>query len=358
MLRRKLMLAPALLAACAAAVAGCGAKEKAVVQIHYELQPDKGLPLGMKGLAVAQVTAETGSGGEAIDEVKWQEIVGEMMHRRLTVANEKHGLGLTIADRASTKDVMTEKDLALAGISEGAETAARTKLVDVQGLIRGRVIIKVEKHVGRGRTIKAMDMFGYGGYGGRGGRIDTEETTSISRTVTVQPSFHLVDASTGKDWYTWTPDAPFQQSDEEKPSMLFGSGKTEADLDPRDHIVARCIEEAVFEFTSHLIPIDYDFAIEVESSGNEDCAEGVKLLRAEEYDTALEAFQRALAEDDEDHKAVFCAGVACEALGRFDDALSFYKQACMGSNRAQYVEARDRVKQLKDRVRTSGGEQE
>jgi len=343
-------LSLALAAACVS-LCGCNGKEKAIVHLRYELQPDRGFPPGVTGLAVAQLEAKSDS-EEALDEAKWQEIVGEMMHRRLTIANEKYGLGLTIADRASTKEVMTEKDLALSGLAEGGDVAARTKLVGVQALIRGRVIIKVEKHIGRGRTIKALDVSGYGGHGwgGGGGGIDTEETTSVSRTVTVHPSFRLVDANTGKDWFTWTPERPFQQSDQEKPSFFFGSGKTEADLDPRDRIIAQCVEEAVAEFTSHLIPVEIDCTVEVRSSGNKACAMGVKYLRAEDYETALASFKQALADQPDDDRAAFCAGVACEKMGQWDDALQYYNQALVSKDEPEYKDARDRVKKFKDRV--------
>ena len=148
---------------------GCGGpKEKATVGIKYAMHPDKGLPPGMKSLAVMQLEAKSeGTAGSEFDEAKWQEIVAEMMHRRITVANEKFGTGLTVADRASTKEVMKEKDLAFSGMAEGAELAEASKLLGVQGLIRGRVIVKIDKQEGKGRTLKAASVMAWARGGGR-----------------------------------------------------------------------------------------------------------------------------------------------------------------------------------------------
>ena len=116
-LRRVSMVASLVLVIALAT--GCGPKEEAVVVIQYHLQPDRGLPPGMNSLGVMQLEATgEGSGGSELDEAKWQEIVGEMMHQRLDHAANKYDVGVTVADRASTKDLMKEKDLALAGISE------------------------------------------------------------------------------------------------------------------------------------------------------------------------------------------------------------------------------------------------
>jgi hypothetical protein len=329
---------------------GCGApKEKATVAVRYSLKPDKGLPPGMNSLAIMQLEASSqGTAGSEFDEAKWQEIVAEMMHRRLTVANEKHGMGLTVADRASTKEVMKEKDLALSGMAEGAEVAEASKLLQVQGLIRGRVIVKIDRQAGKGRTLKAASVLAWAR--GGGGSVDTEETSSVRRTITVAPSFRLVDAGTGKDWFTWAPAKPFMQTEGKKPGFFFGSGKTEADLDPRDQIIAQCVEDAIVEFLSHLIPMDYDFKLEIESSGNEACAMGVKLVRGEDYEGALSQFEAALTENPEDHRAAYCAGVVCEATGKYDEALRYYRTACVIKEKGEYSAARDRVTKLKDRA--------
>lgn len=333
-----------------ALLAGCEKPETAVVTIKYEIQPDRGLPPGMHGLAVDQVTAESGSGNEAIDEAKWQEMVGEMMHNRLNEAKNERGLDIVIADRASTKSVMAEKDLAMSGMAEGAEVAERTQLVGVDGLIRGRVIIKVDAHSGSERTVEGGNVLSYATRGWIGGGSSSSEKSSIARTITVQPSFRLLDANTGQDWYTWTPAEPIIVTEGDKPGFFFGSGKTEADLTPRDRIIAGCVQNAIVEFTSHLIPTTFAVEVPVISSTNKSCIQGVKYLRADDTETALQMFKQALADNPEDARAAFCAGVASEKLGQYEAAIKYYNQALMSQNDSQYKDSRDRVKQFKDHV--------
>ena len=74
-------------------------------------------------------------------------------------------------------------------------------------------------------------------------------------------------------------------------------------------------------------------------------------LRAEGYEDAVALFKAALSDKGNDHRAAFGAGVACEAAGRYDEALSFYRRACAGRDDPAYREARDRMKTYGHRVR-------
>ena len=99
------------------------------------------------------------------------------------------------------------------------------------------------------------------------------------------------------------------------------------------------------------MPCRIDVEADVVSSGNENCVDGVRNLRAENFDMALNAFQTAMAENPNDHQAAFGAGVACEAMGNYTKSLKFYKQACGGANNPFYIEARNRLKTYGHRVR-------
>ncbi|MCH7870560.1 MAG: tetratricopeptide repeat protein [Planctomycetes bacterium] len=69
------------------------------------------------------------------------------------------------------------------------------------------------------------------------------------------------------------------------------------------------------------------------------------------YREALAAFRQALADNRNDHQAAFAAGVACEVLGRYDDALRYYRQACSARNSRRYLAARDRMNRYGSRIR-------
>jgi len=82
----------------------------------------------------------------------------------------------------------------------------------------------------------------------------------------------------------------------------------------------------------------------------------VRLLRADDHDGALEQFKAALAENPEDHRSAFCAGVTCELKKDWESALKYYRQAAAMPNvdekeMAMYVAANQRVAEQKDRIR-------
>jgi tetratricopeptide (TPR) repeat protein len=336
-------LIPLMLAVVPVILTGCEKKQEATVLIRYELVPKEGLPPGMKALAVLPMEAQ----GE--DEAKWQEMATEMMHSRIVNANQKFNLGLQVADRKNVASLVKEKEAMRAGLVEMKQAQEAAKLINVQGLVMGRCVIKVEVHEGQKRTVSGLGAFASAWSGG--GHVETEESKSISRNVTVQVTFRLLDAANGKDWYTYSPEKPLMVSDKKKPGPIFGSSQTEADLSPRDQLVGMCVEEAVIEFLSHMIPCSYEFKIDIESSTNKDCVTGVKLVRGEDFDGAITAFKSALAENAEDDRAAFNMGVVYEKMGRLDEALDAYRKALVIKNEPEYTEARDRVAKFKDRVK-------
>jgi tetratricopeptide (TPR) repeat protein len=65
----------------------------------------------------------------------------------------------------------------------------------------------------------------------------------------------------------------------------------------------------------------------VQSSGNGSCQQGVRELRNQQWDKALTAFQQALLDNPDDHHAHFGMGLACEELGKLDQALEHFQAA-------------------------------
>ncbi|MHC4235254.1 MAG: tetratricopeptide repeat protein, partial [Planctomycetota bacterium] len=257
------------------------------------------------------------------------------------------------ADRKHTSSVMKESDLAAAGMVASAKPGAVAKLLEVQALILTEIKVKVEKHKGKGRTVDFLSLGGggwsRGGYGH--GTVDSSEVDKESRHITVQTDFKLVDAGTEENLATHSP-RPYRQTDKMKVSPFFGSAKTEADMTPRDEIIGEAVELGARQFLSKLVPCPVTYLVEVESSSQENCVEGVKLLRAEMYEEAVSQFKMALAEEPSDHHAAYAAGLACEATGRYDEALTYYKQACYGKNEPEYIDARKRLSENIEHIRT------
>lgn len=324
---------------------GCASRETAVVSFSYVVEKEKGLPPGMKTIAIMPAKV-----GETTDP-KWSELSTTVLASLINESRGKFGTDVTVTERRDTKPVFDEADLAAAGMAS-KKGGKPGELIGADGYVLSNINVKVEKHVGKQRTLSGLDIAGFGGHRSGGGRVnaETEEVETVTRNMTVQTEFKLVDATNGRVWEHFSPKT-FRATDRTKASPIFGSSQTEAALTPQDQIVGSLVERGAREFVSQLMPCRIDVETEVTSSGNANCAEGVRQLRAEQYLEALTAFKAALAENPNDHQAAYGAGVASEAMGRHDAALTYYKQACAGQDNRIYAEARDRVKAYGGRVR-------
>jgi hypothetical protein len=277
------------------------------------------LPRGLDTVAVLD--------SETTDEAekKWSQMSANMISGLLDQSVRKGKLKLTVADRKNMKKVMAEKDMALAGMVEGARAAQAAKVLGVQGLICSTIKVKTEKHKGKGRTITAANVYAWAR--GGGGGMDTEEVEKVTRNITVQCQFQLLDAANGKvliDHVSPT----LRKMDKTKTSPFFGASQTEAELTPRDQIVGELVEKEVRRFLGQFVPIQIEETIEVRSSKDNACQAGARFLAAGEYDEAISMYQEAIAaSEDGDRYASFGLGVANEAKGNLQEALKNYRTA-------------------------------
>ena len=114
--------------------------------------------------------------------------------------------------------------------------------------------------------------------GGGSVSAQTEEVETVTRNMTVKVSFKLVDSGNGKVWEYFSP-RTYSATEKTKASPIFGSSSTEADLTPADKIIGSLVERGAREFVSMLMPCRIDVEAEIESSGNANCAQGVRYLR-------------------------------------------------------------------------------
>jgi len=326
-------------------VGGCASHESAVVSFSYVVEKEKGLPPGMKTIAIMPAKI-----GETTDP-KWSELATTVLASLINESKNKFGGEVTVTERRDAKAVFDEADLSAAGMSN-KKGGSPGELLGAEGYLYSNINVKVEKHVGKQRTLSGLDLAGWGGHRSGGGRVnaETEEVETVTRNMTVQTEFKLIDTGNGRVWEHFSPKT-YRATDRTKASPIFGSSKTEAELTPQDQIIGALVERGAREFVSQLMPCRIDVEAEVESSGNKNCADGVRMLRAESYLEALSSFKAALSEDGNDHQAAYGAGVASEAMGRYDAALNYYKQACAGKDDRTYAEARDRIKTYGSRAR-------
>ncbi|MBN1341707.1 MAG: tetratricopeptide repeat protein [Phycisphaerae bacterium] len=333
-----------LLAACVGA-SGCkgggGSKEIAQVPVSYTMTPTKSIPRGME--AVAVIDAETTDDAEK----KWSELAANMISGLVDESARKGGTKLKVADRKNLKKVLAEKDMALVGMVDGSKAAEASKLLGVQGLILSSIKVKVEKHVGKARTITGAS-FSRWYYGSP--NVGTEEVEKVSRNITVQCKFSLIDAATSKvliDYVSPT----LRKMDQTKPSPFYGSSQTEAELTPQDAIVGELVEKEVRKFIGQFLPVEVQDIVVVQASKNEACQAGVRFLAAGEFGEAINMFKQAIAEGQEgDPYATFGMGVAYEAKGELDKALEQYRTGV----RLSAAGAEEGMQRVKARMAAAG----
>ncbi len=160
---------------------------------------------------------------------------------------------------------------------------------------------------------------------GGGLTLATKDVQEISRHLTVQCVFAMIDATTGQAIVQYAP-PPYQKKDEAKPDFFFGGNIDESDLDPVDQFIGELVERATQEFVSYLVPVRVQTGYELVGRGKQGEA-GIRALRADDYPAALAAFERWYNEDRDEPEALFCMGVTCELMGDYRRALDCYRQA-------------------------------
>ncbi len=321
------------------------AKEKEAIQVKFSYmnKPTMELPAGIKTVAV--LNSETKDDADR----KWSMMAADMISGLLDEAVHKHGAKIVMADRQNIAKIIKEKDLALAGITEGAKLAEAGKLLNAQGLIYSTITVKVEKHVGKGRTISGANIQRW--VYGSGAGVQTEEIEKVSRNITVLCKFSLVDATNGKILLNRVSPV-LRKTDQTKTSVFFGASKTEAELTPEDRIVGELVEAEARRFIGSILPTEMETVVSVFPSKHPACKSGVRLLASGEYAEAIRMFETALAEvDGKDRYALFGKGVALEAMGKLDDALKIYREAVIQDSPG----AEDALQRVKLRQNATGG---
>ncbi len=325
---------------------GAFKQEAAEVTFSYTARPTERLPRGLK--AVAVLDAETTDDAEK----KWSDMAADMIAGLLDEAARKGQTDLAVADRKNLKKVLAEKDLAAAGIVEANDAVRVAKVLGVQGLIISSIAVKVEKHTGTGQTVTVKPKGFLRRRRGRSGPVQAKEVEKVTRNITIQCKFRLLDAANGKVLVDYV--SPIlSRTDKTRTKPFWGASKSEADLKPRDYIVGEVVEGQVRRFIGRYFPIEIRETVEVHSSRNEACKSGVRFLAAGEYDQALAMFRQVVSAraQGQDRYAWFGVGVACEAKGRLPEALDHYLKAVA----LDAPGAEEAVKRVKARMKAAGG---
>ena len=330
----------------------CLAGEEATVRIRHVLEPSRGIPEGIKALAI--LDAGVSHENDALrTETDWSILAANCVQHLLQQAVAAYGVELQIVDRRHTAAVLKEHDLAAAGLIPDQTAGAAARLLEVQGLILAEIHVRIGQ---RRESRPAIDLGGLLDELGRdkrkprGGRGKAPRSAEVLKEhVTVQTVFHLFDAKTSRNWVTYAKLHRYA----DKPGLkdFIGGLLPGEDDDPRDQIIEQAVQRGAREFVGMLVPLEVEYEVTVKSSGHDACEEGVRALRAAMYDQAITQFKQALADDAEDDRAAYAAGVAAEAAGRYEPALGFYRQACRIDDDARYLEAARRLEEIRERIR-------
>jgi len=336
---------------------GCAQSEKCNVTVSYVLEPSAQVPEGLNTLAILDAGVKLDGSEDDDRSKKWAKISADLMEAMIQDSAKKFDSGLTVSSRRQTAKVMAEKDMKMAGLVQGGAAAQAAKLLDVQALITSQLNIRVEVKKSKKTTFDITSLAGGGGHGwGWGaGTMGAREADQISRNMTLQCKYNMIDATTGEVLFDYSP-KPFRKLDSKKPSPLFGRSSGEADLDPVDEYIGELVEQGTREFVSTFVPCEVTYSYELSSGDSEESAEGILAIRMDEYETALAQFKKARAEEPNDHCSVFAMGVVSEKLKDWDNALKYYRQAAGmrgldDEEIAKYTAAKRRVAAHVDRIR-------
>ncbi|MCH8806234.1 MAG: hypothetical protein IH986_09120 [Planctomycetes bacterium] len=340
-------LVAATLPIAVACVAPGLAGEKATVRVHYLLRPTRGIPEGLSAVAILDAGVNDEKARLETD-TNWSELAANYVQYLLQEAIEQRGIELDIIDRRHTATVLKEHDLAAAGLIPSRTAGRAAQLLEVQGVIMAEINVRVEEHRDTKKTVDLRGLLddlrprkrkSHGGHKKR----PTQSAEVVKRHTTVQTVFHLFDAKTSKNWATYA--KWHHYSDQAKISDFFAGIFSGSKVDPRDEVIEQAVQRGAREFVGMLVPSEVEYLVKVKSSSQDDCEEGVRALRAEMYEEAIGRFKLALSDRPDDDRAAFAAGVACEALGRYEDALKYYRMASRLDDEDEYLEARRRVKE-------------
>ncbi len=283
--------------------------------------------LAVQGLVMSRIKIHIDTRRNTKEEIDWTGILGGLVPRG-------QPRGVVRRPVPPPRDVRRDP--------RSAPARPRTYRKDARE--RGRPVTGGDRPVARQRRVNPYRQPYRGGPGVPS--LPKKQVEEISRSLTVQCSFTLVDASNGQAILKHATPV-IQKQDTAKPKFLFGSTVSEADLDPVDHFIGELVEQAAREFVGLLAPVPVSVHYDLEAAG--EGAAGVRLLRADDFDGAIAVFEQAAkSATRRPDTYVFMMGVAHELAGRPQQALESYRRAVampdLGKDQLRlYMSAKDRL---------------
>lgn len=306
------------------------ASEECQVTVTYVLAPLKPLPEGFRTVAVLDSGVKTAGAKPTEREARWSQIAADIIEGALLATTDLPS-GLTLVKRDQTAAVLREHDMSLAGLVEGDPAMQAGKLLAVQGLITSQITIDID-HKQNVKAKRSLDLETIISRYRRHGevvirpRVRTQLIEEVSRLLTIQFSFSLIDVAQGRALVQYSP-PPYTRKDSGAPHLTLGARAARGkELDPVDEIIGELVEQAVRDFVEKIAPVQYEHEFKVVGSGDNG-ENAIRALRGDDYVRAREEFSQAWKHDPEDMDAAWGLGVTFELLGQFPEALEVYRRA-------------------------------
>lgn len=268
-----------------------------------------------------QMSATTGSGAQRTGEM-WENTIRGQLAALIEDYATADGKQVVIVERDELQTILDERDLKVADIVEDETLSAEAKLLPIDVFIFAKIDGETLLEYERKKTNPALKAAGFVSGLARSGNAVREQQTEIRRTITCAGNIRLVDASNARTWLTH---AITMQSKTDAESGWWEDASP-SDFAPEEEEIKNLLDSETRRFVGRLVPTPQTVQLYLETSSHESAKEGLGLLQAGDPAAALVAFERAIAEENDD-KDLYAAGVCCEFLSRLADAKEYYKRA-------------------------------
>lgn len=326
---KRAWLASVLASVTLSVLAGCSSAP--VATFRYDCPAKYNIEPSIRMVGIAEFVGRTS------DEKRWGDVASDRLAAQLDEYNKKFQR-YQLVDRKRLKAILDEQDLQSA-FSDSSQAVQAGKLAHVDAMIFGTVSITTKDEQATRMVFDPLSR-------------QTKPMPYVKRYVRAAVNFTLDNVQTSKTIATVS---TLREYDSEKgrPNEKKGLGDVMSNvtgiggskLPATDEVLARLIDECVEEFLSKVSPHEVTVCEPLRKCKSPAASTANTLAAAGEYKDALEAYETAMTQVPGDHEAVFNAGVCCEALGKLDQATTYYDKAFKLQPDPQYVQARKRVRQ-------------
>jgi tetratricopeptide (TPR) repeat protein len=308
-------------------LAGCASN--AVATFRYDRPAQYDIEASVRLVGIAEF------GGKTPEEKRWGDVASDRLAAQLDAYNKKFQR-YQLVDRKRLKAILDEQDLQSA-FSDSSQAVQAGKVAHVDAMIFGTVSITTKDERATRMVFDPLSR-------------STKPMPYVKRYVRAAVNFTFDNVQTSK---TIASVSTLREYDSEKNKPGEGgmggvlgtvTGMGGDKLPAAEEVLAKLVDQCVEEFVAKISPHQVTVSEALRKGKSQAVSTGNTLAAAGEYKDALEAYEAEIKQVPDDHEAMFNAGVCCEALGKLDQARTYYDKAFKLQPDPQYVQARKRVR--------------